>query len=67
METVYSGMFLAEPNILELLGADGEHNFQALTREKLNTVGGPECWHDNFFEILHQMVSSLQEQTQIHG
>ena len=55
METVYSGMFLAEPNNLELWGADGEHNLQALTREKLYTVGGPECWHDKFFETLHQM------------
>ena len=55
METVYSGMFLAEPNNLELWGADGKHNLQALTREKLYTVGGPECWHDKFFEILHQM------------
>ena len=43
METVYSGMFLAEPNNLELWGADGEHNLQALTREKLYTEGGPEC------------------------
>ena len=55
METVYPGMFLAEPNNLELWEADGEHNLQALTREKLYTVGGPECWHDKFFEILHQM------------
>ena len=57
METVYSGMFLAEPNNLELWGADARHayNLQALTREKLYTVGGPECWHDKFFEILHQM------------
>ena len=37
METVYSGMFLAEPTNLELWGADAGHayNFQALTREKL--------------------------------
>ena len=55
METVYSGMFLAELNNLELWGADGEHNLQALTRDKLNTVGGPECWHDKFFETIHQM------------
>ena len=55
METVYSGMFLAELNHLELWGADREHNLQALTREKLYTVGGPECWHDKFFETLHQM------------
>ena len=57
METVYSGMFLAEPNNLELWGADAGHayNLQAPTREKLYTVGGPECWHDKFFEILHQM------------
>ena len=50
-------MFLAEPNNLELWGADAGHayNLQALTREKLYTVGGPECWHDKFFEILHQM------------
>ena len=57
METVYSGMFLAEPTNLELWGADAGHayNFQALTREKLYTRGGPECWHHKFFEILHQM------------
>ena len=64
METVYSVMFLADPNNLELWGADGEHNLQALTREKLYTVSGPECGHDNYFETL---ASSLQEQTQIHG
>ena len=53
METVYSGMFLAEPNNLELWGADAGHayNLQALTREKLYTVGGPEYWHDKFIEI----------------
>ena len=55
METVYSGMFLADPNNLELWGADGEHNLQGLTWEKLYTVGDPECWHDKFFETLHQM------------
>ena len=89
METVYSGvvsirnlrlgMFLAELNILELWGADvGNAYLQALTREKLYIVGGPEfeelqghvlvmykalygtrsggaCWHDNFFDILHDM------------
>ena len=57
METVYSGMFLAEPNNLELWGADAGHayNLQVLTREKLYTVGSPEYWHDKFFEILHQM------------
>ena len=55
METVYSGMFLAEPNNLEIWGADGEHNLQTLTRKKLYTMGGPECWHDNVFETLHQM------------
>ena len=44
METIYSGMFLAEPNNLELWGADAGHayNLQALTREKLYTVSGPE-------------------------
>ena len=53
METVYSGMFLAEPNNLELWGADAGHayNLQALTREKLYTVGGPEYWNDKFIEI----------------
>ena len=57
MGTIYSGMFLAEPTNLELWGADAghAHNFQALTREKLYTMGGPGWWHDNFFEILHQM------------
>ena len=61
METVYSGMFLAEPNNLELWGADAGHayNLQALTREKVYTVGGPEYWHDKFFEILHQMNFKL--------
>ena len=57
METVYSGMFCAEPNNLELWGADAGHayNLQALTREKAYTVSGPECWHNKFYEILHQM------------
>ena len=55
METVYSGMFIADPNNLELWGADREHNLPALKREKLYTVGDPECWHDKFFETLHQM------------
>ena len=57
METVYSGMFLTEPNNLELWGADAGHayNLQALTREKFYTVGSPEYWYDKFFEILHQM------------
>ena len=52
-ETVYSGvdslrnlrlaMFLAELNNLQLWGADvGKAYLQALTREKLNIVGGPE-------------------------
>ena len=61
METVYSGMFLAEPNNLELWGADAGHayNLQALTRETLNTVGSPEYWHDKFFDILHQMNFKL--------
>ena len=89
METVYSGvvsirnlrltMFLAELNNLELWGAVvGNAYLQALTREKLYIVGGPEfeelqghdlvmynalygtrsggaCWHDKFFDILHNM------------
>ena len=89
METVYSGvvsirnlrlaMFLAELNNLEFWGADiGNAYLQALTREKLYIVGGPEfeelqghvlvmykalygtrsggaCWHDKFFDILHDM------------
>ena len=89
METVYSvvvsirnlrlAMFLAELNNLELWGADdGNAYLQALTREKLYIVGGPEfeelqghvlvmykalygtrsggaCWHDKFFDILHDM------------
>ena len=53
METVYSGvvslrnlrlaMFLAELNNLELWGADvGNAYLQALTKEKLYIVGGPE-------------------------
>ena len=61
METVYSGMFLTEPNNLELWGADAGHayNLQALTREKFYTVGSPEYWHVKFFEILHQMNFKL--------
>ena len=79
MATVYSGIFFAEPNNLELWGADvGNAYLQALTREKLYIVGGPEfeelqghvlvmykalygtrsggaCWHDKFFDILHDM------------
>ena len=57
MATVYSGIFFAEPNNLELWGADTGHayNLQALTREKLYTVSGPECWHNKIYEILHQM------------
>ena len=55
--TVYKGIFFAEPNNLELWGADAGHayNLQTLTREKLYTVSGPECWHNKFYEILHQM------------
>ena len=67
METVYSGMFLAEPNKLESWGADGEHNLQVFTRENLYTAGGPECWHDKFLRHYIKWVSSLQDQTQIHG
>ena len=63
METVYSGvvsirnlrltMFLAELNNLELWGADvGNAYLQALTREKLYIVGGPE------FEELQDMFLS---------
>ena len=43
METVYSGIFLAEPNNLELWGADAGH------------AHNPQCWHHTFYEILHQM------------
>ena len=57
MDTVYSGMCLAEPNNLDLWGADAGHayNLQALTMEKFYTVGSPEYWHDKFFAILHKM------------
>ena len=57
MATVYSGISFAEPNNLELWGADAGHacNPQAPTREKLYTVNGHECWHNKFYEILHQM------------
>ena len=57
MATVYSGISFAEPNNLELWGADAGHayNPQASTREKLYTVNGHECWHNKFYEILHQM------------
>ena len=63
METVYSGMFLAEPNNLELWGADAGHAYNL----QVYTVGGPECWHDNSLRYYIKWVSSLQEQTQIHG
>ena len=55
MATVYSGIFFAEPNNLEIWGADAGHayNLQTLTREKLYTVSGPECWHNKLYEILH--------------
>ena len=43
MATVYSGIFLAEPNNLELCGADAGHAYN------------PQCWHHTFYEILHQM------------
>ena len=50
METVYSGMFFAEANNLQLWRADAGHayNIQEHTREKLYTVGSPEYWHDKF-------------------
>ena len=88
-ETVCSGvvslrnlrpaMFLAELNNLQLWGADvGNAYLQALTKEKLYIMGGPEfeelqghvldmhkalygtrsggaCWHDQPFDILHQI------------
>ena len=53
MATVYSGIFLAEPNNLELWGA--AYNPQAPTKEQLYTMNGHECWHTKFYEILHQM------------
>ena len=57
MATVYSGISFAEPNNLELWGADAGHayNPQAPTKEKLYTVNGHECWHNKFYEMLHQM------------
>ena len=84
-------MFLAELNNLQFWGADvGNAYLQALTKEKLYIVGGPEfeeqqghvlvthkalygtrsrgaCQHDKHFDILHQMVSNLQRQTQTYG
>ena len=61
MATVYSGISFAEPNNLELWGADAGHayNPQAPTREKLYTVNGHECWHNKFYEMLHQMGFKL--------
>ena len=61
MATVYSGISFAEPNNLELWGADAGHayNPQAPTREKLYTVTGHECWHNKFYEMLHQMGFKL--------
>ena len=57
MATVYSGIPFAEPNNLELWGADAAHayNPQAPTREKLYTVNGYVCWYNKFYEMLHQM------------
>ena len=57
MATVYSGISFAEPNNLELWRADAGHayNPQVPTREKLYTVNGHECWHNKFYEMLHQM------------
>ena len=57
MAHVYSGISFAEPNNLELWGADAGHayNPQTPTREKLYTVNGHECWHNKFYEILHQI------------
>ena len=43
MATVYSGIFLAEPNNLELWGADAGHAYN------------PQCWHHTFYEILHHL------------
>ena len=75
METVYSGvvsirnlrltMFLAELNNLELWGADvGNAYLQALTREKLYIVGGPELknYKDMFLSCTkHFMVQDQEE------
>ena len=46
MATVYSGIFLAEPNNLELWGAEGADAGHAYN---------PQYWHHTFYEILHQM------------
>ena len=46
MATVYSGIFLAEPNNLELWGAEGADAGHAYN---------PQCWHHAFYEKLHQM------------
>ena len=57
MATVYSGIFFAEPNNLELWGTDAGHAHkpQAPARKKLYTMNGHECWHNKFYEMLHQM------------
>ena len=73
-ETVYSGvvsirnlrlaMFLAELNNLELWGADvGNAYLQALTREKLYIVGGPEFEEQDMFLSCtkHFMVQDQEE------
>ena len=49
MATVYSGISFAEPNNMELWGA--AYNPQAL----YGTRSGGACWHDKFFDILHDM------------
>ena len=61
MATVYSGIPYAEPHNLVLWGSDAGHayNPQAPTRETLYTVNGHECWHNKFYEILHQMGLKL--------
>ena len=69
METVYSGMFFAEPNNLELWGADAGHayNLQALTRRNFTLWVVLNVGMINSLRYYIKWVSSLQEQTQIHG
>ena len=61
MANVNSGISFAEPNNLELWGADAGHayNPQAPTRETLYTLDGHECWHNKFYEMLHKMGFKL--------
>ena len=66
-ETVYSGMFLAESNNLELWGADGGTTFKHSQGRNFTLWVVLDVGMINFLRYYIKWVSSLQEQTQIHG